>query len=34
LNQQLGDDLVAELANALRARYSVTIDPQVVQRVL
>lgn len=34
LNQQLGDDLVTELANALRERYTVTVDQQAVERVL
>jgi peptidyl-prolyl cis-trans isomerase D len=34
LSQQIGSDLVAELANALRARYTVTVDQQAVERVL
>jgi peptidyl-prolyl cis-trans isomerase D len=34
LNRQVGDDLVTELANALRARYTVTIDREAVERVL
>lgn len=34
LSQQVGGDLVDELARALRARYAVSIDQQAVQRVL
>jgi peptidyl-prolyl cis-trans isomerase D len=34
LNQQVGGDLVTELATALRSRYPVTVDQQAVDRVL
>lgn len=34
VNQQIGDDLVAEMAQALRERFPVTIDPALIQRVL
>jgi peptidyl-prolyl cis-trans isomerase D len=34
LSQQIGGDLVAELASALRTRYAVTVDPQAIERLL
>jgi peptidyl-prolyl cis-trans isomerase D len=34
LTQQIGGDLVSELASALRSRYTVTVDQQAVERVL
>jgi peptidyl-prolyl cis-trans isomerase D len=34
LNQQIGGDLATEFANALRARYPVTLDQEAIERVL
>lgn len=34
IDQQIGGDLVAEMAQALRERYPVTIDPAALQRLL
>jgi hypothetical protein len=34
LGQQIGGDLTSELASALRERYDVSVDTQVIERLL